>query len=90
MPKIEVDPEMNTSSHNVTMISSSHTLINQNITHIQMHGSDFSLLSEDELVNILIYIDSLRTSDGTGDNKYSNLQNEIICELSSRNKCSNE
>lgn len=45
---------------------------------------DLSSLSESELKDVLIYIDSLRSSNGTSDNRYAPLQNAILEVLAKR------
>lgn len=51
---------------------------------IPMYNPDLTQLTESQLLDILVYIDSLRSSDGTYDNRFTNLQNEITHELSHR------
>ena len=58
--------------------------MNNKILMIPMINANLKLLSEEQLMDILIYLDSLRTSDGTGDTRFSHLQNEITYELSKR------
>jgi len=53
-------------------------------TPISMYNSNFAALSEAQLIDILVYIDSLRDTDGTGDTRFANLQNEITHELARR------
>ena len=53
---------------------------------IPMYNIDMKPLSDAQLMDILIYIDSLRTSDGTGNTRYINIQNEITHELALRRK----
>ena len=53
---------------------------------IPMYNGNLTLVSEDQLLDILIYIDSLRDSDGTSDTRFANLQNEITHELAHRRR----
>jgi hypothetical protein len=53
---------------------------------IPMFGSNLTILTETQLMDILVYLDSLRTSDGTGDTRFASLQNEVTQELSLRAK----
>lgn len=53
-------------------------------TTIPMYHPDLTRYTETQLTDILIYIDSLRDSDGTYDPKYSHLSNEITLELARR------
>jgi hypothetical protein len=47
---------------------------------------NLSMLSEEQLLDILVYIDSLRDTDGTGNTRFANFQNEITYELARRRK----
>lgn len=58
--------------------------IDSNIIFIPMYNPNLSMLNESQLMDVLVYLDSLRNSDGTGDTRYSNLQNEITNELACR------
>lgn len=51
---------------------------------LSIHHPDLSSLSESELKDVLIYIDSLRSSNGTSDNRFAPLQNAILGELANR------
>lgn len=53
---------------------------------IPMYNSNLTHLTEYQLMDILIYIDSLRSSDGSYDTRFSNLQNEITHEIANRKK----
>ena len=53
---------------------------------IPMYNGNLTSLTESQLTDILVYIDSLRTNDGSGDTRFSNLQNEIIHELARRRR----
>lgn len=53
---------------------------------IAMYNSNLTSLSEEQLLDTLVYIDSLRNTDGTGDTRFANLQNEITHELAQRRK----
>lgn len=48
--------------------------------------TDLSILSYIQLFDILIYIDSLRDSNGFSDNRFSGIQNLITIELNNRTK----
>jgi len=51
---------------------------------IPMYNSNLTTLSNDQLLDILVYIDSIKYKNGSRDNKYDNIQNEITYELSRR------
>ena len=46
--------------------------------------NNYKRYSNQQLMDILIYIDSLRDSNGNGNNKYCKLQNDITYELTNR------
>jgi len=74
---LEINPEL----------ISGHIINNEKETlSIPMYNANLTLLSESQLIDILVYIDSLRDSDGTGDTRFANLQNEITHEIASRRK----
>jgi hypothetical protein len=89
IPKISVSEE-NTISKNVTIVIpgeySDSSLKMSNDISISMYNSDLSRVSESQLLDILIYIDSLCDTDGISDNRFSNLQNRITRELGLRQK----
>lgn len=51
---------------------------------VAMYEGNLVSLTEAQLIDILVYIDSLRDSDGVGDTRFANLQNEITHELAHR------
>jgi len=53
---------------------------------IPMYDCNFNVFTEMQLLDILIYIDSLRDSNGTTDNRFSNIQNEVTHELAQRRR----
>lgn len=53
---------------------------------LSMHNSNLSLLSKQELLDTLVYIDSLKDKDRSLNNRYMILQNEITLELAGRRK----
>ena len=57
---------------------------NPQIISIPMYNGNLSRLSKDQLLDILVYIDSLRDNVGTVNTRFSNLQNEITHELAQR------
>lgn len=59
-------------------------LVMKNIV-IPMHGANLVKLSEAQLMDILVYLDSLKSNDGCDDTRYTNLQNEVTYELARRN-----
>jgi len=59
-----------------------NTMISHNNICIPMYGANLSLLSEYELMDLLVYIDSLKTNDIS----FANVQNEITHELALRRK----
>ncbi|CAH6420855.1 Hypothetical protein HVR_LOCUS1307 [uncultured virus] len=71
---------------------SSGTMLNVPITDssqviaVPMYNSNLTVLTEAQLIDILVYIDSLRSSDGTFDTRFVNLQNEITRELAQRKR----
>jgi hypothetical protein len=60
--------------------------INSKSIPIAMYNSNLTGLSEHQLLDTLVYIDSLRSTEGTSDTRYTNLQNEITHELSRRRR----
>jgi len=88
--KIVIPEEKSTRSKNVviTLPTSMDNLesMNNEIMMIPMINPNLKVLNEEQLMDILIYLDSLRTSDGTGDTRFAFLQNEITYELSKRLK----
>jgi len=54
--------------------------------NLEKHHIELSELSVHQLLDILIYIDSLRDSDGITSTKYATLQNTVIQELAKRQK----
>jgi hypothetical protein len=56
----------------------------QTTISVPMYNGNLSTLTDQQLIDILVYIDSLRDSDGSGDTRFANLQNEITHELSLR------
>lgn len=52
---------------------------------IPMYGANLTLLTNSQLMGILVYLDSLRSSNGLGDTRFANLQNEVTHELARRN-----
>lgn len=73
---------------NPTPLSSNTQKINNQQTTISvpMYSGNLSVLTDQQLIDILVYIDSLRDSDGSGDTRFANLQNEITHELSRRRR----
>lgn len=73
---------------NVSPISLNPTSIklktNKSTIILDIHNPDLSSLSISELKDILIYIDSLRSSNGISDNRYGPLQNAILHALSKK------
>lgn len=63
---------------NITISTNSNHIV------IPMYNSNLTTLTESQLMDILVYLDSLRTSDGTGDTRFANLQNEVTYELACR------
>jgi hypothetical protein len=63
------------------------SIIQSNIN--TQNKTDLSVLSYNQLFDILIYIDSLRDSSGITDNRFSGVQNLITKELSYRTKTKN-
>jgi hypothetical protein len=53
---------------------------------IPMYNADLTPLSETQLVDMLVYIDSLRADDDQGDTRFVNLNNEIVQELARRRR----
>lgn len=54
----------------------------QDVSIIPMNSHDLSSLTTSQLSDILIYIDSLRDSDGNTDLRFATLQNNIVYHLS--------
>lgn len=53
---------------------------------LPIYNNKVSSLSDEELLDILIYLDSLRDSNGNKDNRFINLQNQVTYELGKRKK----
>lgn len=51
---------------------------------IPIYDANLTILTEAQLINSLVYIDSLRAADGTADTRFANIQNEIVHELARR------
>jgi hypothetical protein len=51
---------------------------------IPMYNCNLTPFTDSQLLDVLVYIDSLRSSDGTHDTRFSTLQNEITHELAQR------
>lgn len=51
---------------------------------IPIYDPDLSHLTDKQLQDVLVYIDSLRDTSGTYDTRFANLQNEIVMELAKR------
>lgn len=53
---------------------------------VPMYNCNLTPFTDAQLLDMLIYIDSLRSTDGTSDHRFSNLQNEITHELARRRR----
>lgn len=51
---------------------------------LSIYDPDLSYLTDRQLQDVLVYIDSLRDTSGTYDTRFSNLQNEIVMEVARR------
>lgn len=51
---------------------------------IAIYDPDLAHLTDKQLQDVLVYIDSLRDTSGTYDTRFANLQNEIVMELARR------
>lgn len=60
--------------------------VNSKMVPLTMYNGNLTRLTESQLIDVLVYIDSLRDSTGGGDSKFSSLQNKIVHELGSRQK----
>ncbi len=58
--------------------------IKSDMLPVSMYNSNISLMEKEKLLDMVVYIDSLRDTDGIRNMKYDNLQNEIMHELSMR------
>jgi hypothetical protein len=58
----------------------------KNKIYLSMIENDFTDLDEKQLIDLLVYIDSLRDSSGQGSNKFTSLQNSIVTELAQRKR----
>lgn len=82
---IPVDDKI--SSGQITFVSSGNFDNNtDNSKIISIYNGNIKHFSDDILLDILLYIDSLRDSNGESNNKYSYIQNKIVIELSERKK----
>lgn len=61
------------------------TITNKPVTiEIPIFNANLSILSQSQLLDILIYLDSLKSYDGPFDNRFISLQNQITHELALR------
>lgn len=60
--------------------------VNSKAVPLTIYSGNFSRLTESQLMDVLIYIDSLRDSSGNDNSKFAGLQNKIIHELALRRK----
>jgi len=60
--------------------------INSKDVPLTIYNGNLTQLSEAQLLDILVYIDSLRDSSGNGDCKFATLQNKIVHELARKHK----
>ena len=60
--------------------------VNSGPIAIPMYNANLTRLTDPQLMDILLYLDSLRDSDGTGDKRFCNLQNEVTHELALRRR----
>ena len=51
---------------------------------IPMYNGNLTAFTDSQLIDILVYIDSLRDTNGSADTRFANLQNEITHELARR------
>lgn len=65
-------------------IELSNIPISSKAINIPMYGANLSILSKEHLIDILVYIDSMRANDGSTDTRYANLQNAVVHELARR------
>lgn len=59
------------------------TIANHDIV-IPIYDANLTILTESQLIAILVYIDSLRAPDGYSDTRFAQLQNEVVQELARR------
>jgi len=53
---------------------------------IPTHGANLSNMRKKHLMDVLIYVESLRNADGMSDSRYASIQNAITYELAQRNR----
>ena len=82
LEKINIDNDNLVSKQAVITLPSNDLVVKHNNIFIPMYNANLSLFSEYELMDILVYIDSLKL-DNIG---YANLQNEITNELALRKR----
>ena len=81
--KIELPKYNKTKTKKITLIIPNNTL---NTNDIIVTSDNLKILNDQELTDILIYIDSLRDSNGNTNNKFNSIENKIIQELGIRNR----
>lgn len=57
---------------------------------VPIYNSDLTNLTEGQLIDVLIYIDSLRDFNGNSDKRFANINNDIIRELARRQQIISE
>jgi hypothetical protein len=83
----EIDNKSSKSSREVilTFNNDIDNILRQKYKILTTEKNNLEKYSIQELIDILIYLDSLRDSNGNGNNKYCKLQNDITYELAQRN-----
>lgn len=86
--KITVNNEK-TISKEVTLVVPCEENININKDEISVHSENLNSIRNDQLIDILIYIDSLRDGNGINDIRFVDLENKIVRELARRRETQN-
>ncbi len=73
-------------NHRKYRIKNHTTINNEDVIAIPIHGGNISCLNDSQLMDILIYIDSMRDNKGKEDKKYAYIQNMIVNQLALRRK----
>ncbi|MEO6066606.1 MAG: hypothetical protein ABIQ41_01340 [Gemmatimonadales bacterium] len=84
LSKITLNKQAHTMSRSAVVTFPSYEAISDESVAIAMYNSNLSSLSKEQLLDVLVYIDSLRDTDGTGDTRFANQQNAITHELALR------
>lgn len=84
LPMVVIPDTGTIASREVTAILCDYQNLNEESQAIPMSNGNLTNLSEGQLNDLLVYIDSLRDSDGITNMRFANLQNQVTYELARR------